>query len=67
MNAKSPLTTDAERQLFKELNRAYDDYLAAAGLFVALSLGLRATACASRPDDLDVVQTKPKSTGRFFA
>src|SRR5438552_7653443 len=31
MNPKSPLATDAERQLFQELNRVYDDYLAAAG------------------------------------
>ena len=31
MNPKSPLTTDAERRLFVELNRDYDDYLAAAG------------------------------------
>jgi len=31
MNSKSPLATDAERQLFQELNRVYDDYLAAAG------------------------------------
>jgi signal transduction histidine kinase len=31
MNPRSPLTTDAERRLFAELNRAYDDYLAAAG------------------------------------
>lgn len=31
INPHSPLTTDAERQLFQELNRAYDDYLAAAG------------------------------------
>ena len=30
MNPKSPLTTDAERQLCQELNRAYDYYLAAA-------------------------------------
>jgi signal transduction histidine kinase len=30
MNPKSPLTTDAERQLFQELNRVYDHYLAAA-------------------------------------
>jgi signal transduction histidine kinase len=32
MNPKSPLTTDAERKLFQELNRVYDDYLAAAGM-----------------------------------
>jgi signal transduction histidine kinase len=31
LNPHSPLTTEAERQLFKELNQAYDDYLAAAG------------------------------------
>jgi signal transduction histidine kinase len=31
MNPRSPLTTDAESQLFQELNRVYDDYLAAAG------------------------------------
>src|SRR5207247_10673788 len=31
MNPKSLLATDAERQLFQELNRIYDDYLAAAG------------------------------------
>jgi signal transduction histidine kinase len=31
MNPKSPLATDPERQLFQELNRIYDDYLAAAG------------------------------------
>ena len=31
MNPRSPLTTDAERRLFQELNRIYDDYLAAAG------------------------------------
>jgi signal transduction histidine kinase len=30
MNPKSLLSTDAERQLFQELNRVYDDYLAAA-------------------------------------
>src|SRR5262249_10123396 len=30
LNKKSPLTTDAERRLFAELNRDYDDYLAAA-------------------------------------
>ena len=30
MNPKSPLSTDAERRLFQELNRVYDDYLAAA-------------------------------------
>jgi signal transduction histidine kinase len=30
-NLKSPLTSDAERGLFAELNRVYDDYLAAAG------------------------------------
>jgi len=31
MNPRSPLTTDAERRSFQELNRVYDDYLAAAG------------------------------------
>jgi len=31
MNPKSPLSTDAERRLFQELNRVYEDYLAAAG------------------------------------
>ena len=31
LNPHSPLTTEAERQVFKELNHAYDDYLAAAG------------------------------------
>ena len=31
MNPKSPLATDAERQVFQELNRVYDDYLRAAG------------------------------------
>jgi signal transduction histidine kinase len=31
MNPKSLLATDAERHLFQELNRIYDDYLAAAG------------------------------------
>ena len=31
MNPKSLLATDAERRLFQELNRIYDDYLAAAG------------------------------------
>jgi signal transduction histidine kinase len=31
MNPGSPLTTDAERRLFQQLNRVYDDYLAAAG------------------------------------
>ena len=31
LNPRSPLTTDAERRLFAELNRDYDDYLAAAG------------------------------------
>jgi signal transduction histidine kinase len=31
MNPQSLLATDAERQLFQELNRVYDDYLAAAG------------------------------------
>jgi len=31
MNPKSPLATEAERRLFQELNRIYDDYLAAAG------------------------------------
>jgi signal transduction histidine kinase len=30
-NPKSPLATEAERKLFQELNRVYDDYLAAAG------------------------------------
>jgi signal transduction histidine kinase len=30
LNPHSPLTTDPERRLFKELNDAYDDYLAAA-------------------------------------
>jgi signal transduction histidine kinase len=30
MNPKSPLATDDERRLFQELNRVYDDYLAAA-------------------------------------
>ncbi len=30
LNPHSPLTTDAERRVFKELNDAYDDYLAAA-------------------------------------
>ena len=30
LNPRSPLTSDAERQVFKEINRAYDDYLAAA-------------------------------------
>ncbi len=30
MNPRSPLTHDAERRSFEELNRAYDDYLAAA-------------------------------------
>ena len=30
LNPHSPLTTEAERQIFKELNHAYDDYLAAA-------------------------------------
>jgi hypothetical protein len=30
MNPKSPLTTDAERRLFQEMSRVYDDYLAAA-------------------------------------
>ena len=31
MNPRSPLTTDAERRVFEELNRVYDDYLSAAG------------------------------------
>src|SRR5438876_6533707 len=31
MNPKSLLATEAERQLFQELNRVYDDYLRAAG------------------------------------
>src|ERR1051325_11410714 len=31
MNPRSPLATAAERRLFQELNRIYDDYLAAAG------------------------------------
>ena len=31
MNPKSLLATDAERRSFQELNRVYDDYLAAAG------------------------------------
>jgi signal transduction histidine kinase len=31
MNPRSPLNTDVERRLFEELNRDYDDYLAAAG------------------------------------
>ena len=31
LNSHSPLTTEAERQVFKQLNSAYDDYLAAAG------------------------------------
>src|SRR5207249_3899995 len=31
MNPKSPLATDAERQVFQELNHVYDDYLSAAG------------------------------------
>ncbi len=31
LNPRSPLTTDAERRLFQELNRVYDGYLAAAG------------------------------------
>jgi signal transduction histidine kinase len=30
LNPRSPLTTDAERQTFKELNRVYDDYLSSA-------------------------------------
>lgn len=30
INPQSPLSTEGERQLFQELNRAYDDYLAAA-------------------------------------
>jgi signal transduction histidine kinase len=30
LNPHSPLTTEAERQVIKELNQAYDDYLAAA-------------------------------------
>jgi signal transduction histidine kinase len=31
MHPRSPLTTGSERRLFQALNRAYDDYLAAAG------------------------------------
>src|SRR5207247_10903796 len=31
MNPKSPLSTDAERQLFQELDHVYYDYLSAAG------------------------------------
>src|SRR5947207_710502 len=31
VNPRSPLATHAERQLFQELNRVYDDYLGAAG------------------------------------
>ena len=31
MNPNSPVATEAERQSFQELNRVYDDYLAAAG------------------------------------
>jgi signal transduction histidine kinase len=31
MNPQSPLTTVPERQLFQQLNRVYDEYLAAAG------------------------------------
>jgi signal transduction histidine kinase len=31
LNPHSPLITEAERQVFKEMNHAYDDYLAAAG------------------------------------
>lgn len=31
LNPHSPLSTEAERQVFKEMNHAYDDYLAAAG------------------------------------
>ena len=31
LNPHSPLTTETERQVFKDLNHAYDDYLAAAG------------------------------------
>src|ERR1017187_3601180 len=30
LNPRSPLSTDAERQAFKELNRVYDDYLSSA-------------------------------------
>ena len=30
LNPRSPLTTDDERQAFKELNRVYDDYLSSA-------------------------------------
>ena len=30
LNARSPLSTESERQVFKELNRAYDDYLSSA-------------------------------------
>src|ERR1017187_2826430 len=30
LNPRSPLTSDAERQVFKELNHAYDDYLRSA-------------------------------------
>ena len=30
LNPRSPLTTEDERQAFKELNRAYDDYLSSA-------------------------------------
>ncbi len=30
INTNSPLTTEGERQLFRQLNRSYDDYLAAA-------------------------------------
>src|ERR1035437_8529504 len=29
LNPHSPLTTEAERQVFKEMNHAYDDFLAA--------------------------------------
>jgi signal transduction histidine kinase len=31
LNPRSPLATDAERRVFQELNRVYDDYLSAAG------------------------------------
>src|SRR5207245_293111 len=30
LNSKSPLTTQPEREVFAQLNRAYDDYVAAA-------------------------------------
>ena len=32
LNPHSPLTTEAEREVIKEMNRVYDDYLAAAGV-----------------------------------